>query len=185
LPAVPVVAAGLLPVASLPAVASLFPASTFGVAASSEPAAPDVLRRPPRPPAAGIFDRALVVRVATTAGVLCAVSLALAAVSSAHDGPWQTQLFVVLTVGQLGLALAARPPGAWRARMRAQWVPVAVALSGLLLLAGVYLPWLRDLLGTEPLSGTELGLAVLAGLVPGLLAAAAGARRSADGRSGE
>ena len=156
-----------------------------GVAMGSEPAAPDVLRRPPRPPAAGIFDRALVARVATASGVLSAVCLVVAAVSWAQDGPWQTQLFVVLTVGQLTLALAARPPGAWRGGIRAQWVPVAVTLSALLLLAGVYLPWLREVLGTEPLSGTALGLAVLAGLVPGALAAVTGTGRSGSAGSDE
>lgn len=149
-----------------------------GVAMGGEPAAPDVLDRPPRPPAAGIFDRRLAARVATMAAALCAVCLTVAAVSSARGGPWQTQLFVVLTIGQLALALTVRPPGAWRGGRSAQWVPVAVATSAVLLLAGVYLPWLGEVLGTEPLSAAELGVAVCAGLVPAALSLAAPASRS-------
>jgi Ca2+-transporting ATPase len=77
-------------------------------------------------------------------------------------------LFVVLAVGQLALALALRPAGSWtRAAGRsATWVPVAVAANAALLLAGVYLPGLSDLLGTETLLPGELAVAVVAGLLP-------------------
>jgi Ca2+-transporting ATPase len=140
-----------------------------GVAMGDEPAAPDVLRRPPRPPGTGLFDRRLVARVAGSALAVAVACLAVAAVSRAQAGPWQTQLFVVLTTGQLAVALAVRPPGAWQRGAEGRWVPLAVAGSAALLLAGVYLPGLRGLLGTEPLAAAELGVAVLAGLVPAAL----------------
>ena len=152
-----------------------------GVAMGGEPAAPDVLRRPPRPPTAGVFDRPLAVRVGVLAVVLAAVCLGLAVVSRADGGPWQTQLFVTLATGQLVLALAMRPRGAWgrTAGRAALWVPFSVAVNLLLLVAAVYLPGLSDLLGTEPLTAAELGVAAAVALVPAaLLAAAQRARRS-------
>ena len=44
----------------------------------------------------------------------------------------------------------------------------AVAVSGLLQIAGVLLPLLRTLLGTEPLSAMELTACGVAATVPGL-----------------
>jgi Ca2+-transporting ATPase len=139
-----------------------------GVAMGGEPAEPDVLSRRPRAPSAGVFDRRLVRQVALLASALTAVCLGIAVWSHGRGGPWQTQLFVVLAVGQLALALALRPAGSWtRAAGRsATWVPVAVAANAALLLAGVYLPGLSDLLGTETLLPGELAVAVVAGLLP-------------------
>jgi Ca2+-transporting ATPase len=133
-----------------------------------EPAAPDVLSRPPRTPSAGVFDRRLVEQVLVLSVVLTGSCLALALWSYRVGGPWQTQLFVVLAVGQLALALALRPSGAWRsaAGRSATWVPAAVAANVVLLVAGVYLPGLSHLLGTRPLAPAELAVSVAAGLVP-------------------
>jgi Ca2+-transporting ATPase len=140
-----------------------------GVAMGAEPAAPDVLRRPPRAPSSGVFDRALTVRTVALAGGIGAVCLATATWSRANGGPWQTQLFVTLTVAQLALALVLRPAGAWRARRGAPWVPVAVGGSALLLVAGVYLPGLSTLLHTEPIGPAEFALAATGGVVPAVL----------------
>jgi Ca2+-transporting ATPase len=138
-----------------------------GVAMGGEPAAPDVLRRPPRNPAAGVLDRSLVVQLVGNGLALTTVCLAVAAWSRSADGPWQTQLFVTLSVGQLVLALALRPAGAWSGG--SSWLPVAVGGNLALLAAAVLLPGLTDLLGTEPLSLSETALAVGPALLPGAL----------------
>jgi Ca2+-transporting ATPase len=144
-----------------------------GVAMGAEPAAPDVLDRPPRRPSAGVFDRPLVVRVVATAAALTAVCLAVALVARASGGPWQTQLFVALATGQLTLALALRPAGAWRAGRSAAWLPFAVAVNAVLLVAAIYVPVLRDLLGTTALTlgelGSAAGAAALTAVVVGVL----------------
>ena len=141
-----------------------------GVAMGAEPAAPDVLRRPPRLPSSGVFDRPLTVRTIGLAVAIAASCLAVAGWSRASGGPWQTQLFVTLTVAQLALALVLRPGGAWRRGAAALWLPAAVAGNLLLLVAGVYLPGLSDLLRTEPIGAVDLAVATAAGLVPsGLL----------------
>jgi P-type Ca2+ transporter type 2C len=142
-----------------------------GVAMGAEPAAPDVLRRPPRPPASGIADRPLVLRVVAVTLLLTTVCLAVAVAGRAAGTPWQSQLMVTLTAGQLGVALALRPRGAWhRSAGRSAWVlPLSVVGSFLLLLAAVYVPALTTILRTEPLTPVELAGAVAAGLVPGML----------------
>nr|WP_276508560.1 cation-transporting P-type ATPase [Modestobacter muralis] len=152
-----------------------------GVAMGGEPASPDVLRRPPRDPAAGVLDRALVVQLVGNGLALAAVCLAVAASSSAADGPWQTQLFITLAVGQLALALALRPAGAWTTRgAGVPWLPVAVAANLVLLAAAVLLPVLADLLGTERISLAETAFGVAPALLPAagvLLVRALHARR--------
>jgi Ca2+-transporting ATPase len=138
-----------------------------GVAMGGEPAAPDVLRRPPRDPATGVLDRSLVTQLVVNGLALTAVCLAVAAWSLSAGGPWQTQLFVTLSVGQLVLALALRPAGAWSGG--SPWLPVAVVGNLVLLAAAVLLPGLTDLLGTEPLNASEAALAVGPALLPGAL----------------
>jgi Ca2+-transporting ATPase len=140
-----------------------------GVAMGAEPAAPDVLRRPPRRPSSGVFDRRLTRRTVALALAIAGVCLAVATWSRASGGPWQTQLFVTLTAAQLALALVLRPAGAWRRGAGALWVPIAVVANLLLLVAGVYLPGLSDLLRTEPIGPAEFALAAGAGLVPAAL----------------
>ncbi len=141
-----------------------------GVAMGGEPAAPDVLERRPRDPAAGVLDRSLVTQLVANGLAVTAVCLAVAGFSRAADGPWQTQLFITLAVAQLALALALRPAGAWgRRRAGVPWLPVAVAANLVLLAAAVLLPGLSDLLGTEPLTPLETLVAVGPALVPAAL----------------
>jgi Ca2+-transporting ATPase len=139
-----------------------------GVAMGSEPAAPDVLARPPRRPSSGVLDRRLAWQIAVLGALATIACLGLAVWSRAGGGPWQTQLFVGLAVVQLGLALAWRPAGAWRGghERAGLWVPAAVAVSAVLLVAGVYLPGLSDLLGTAPLTAGEFAVAVVTALLP-------------------
>jgi P-type Ca2+ transporter type 2C len=103
--------------------------------------------------------------------LLTTVCLAVAVTGRAAGTPWQSQLMVTLTAGQLGVALALRPRGAWhRSGGRSAWVlPLSVVGSFLLLLAAVYVPALTTILRTEPLTPVELAGAVAAGLVPGML----------------
>jgi Ca2+-transporting ATPase len=79
---------------------------------------------------------------------------------------------VVLGLAQLGVAIAVRArrvPGGERNRM----LPVALLVAAGLQLAGVLLPGLRDLLGTTPLSASDLGWCLIAAAVPALVLAVA------------
>jgi P-type Ca2+ transporter type 2C len=138
-----------------------------GVAMGAEPAEADVLRRPPRSPQESVLGDGLLRSVLL--GGLCLAAVVLAAgVTAQHLAlPWQSVVFVVLGLAQLGVALAVRPtraPGAAR-----NWsLLCAVALSAVLQVAAVLLPPLQELLGTQPLSAGTLAACALVATVPGL-----------------
>jgi Ca2+-transporting ATPase len=140
-----------------------------GVAIGSEQAEPDVLDRPPRPPSSGILSRRLGIQIGVLGATLAVCSLAVAIWGLERGRPWQTMLFAALTFGQLGVALATRSDQEPIWRMRPDGNPFlywAVLTSALALLAAVYLPGLRDLLGTTPLSLADFAPVLLAGAVP-------------------
>ncbi len=143
-----------------------------GVAIGSEIAEPDVLRRPPRPPAEGLLTRRGAFDVVWVAGLITVSCLALAVWSAARGGPWQTLLFATLALTQLGVALTTRSDRTPFWRMAPAGNPflfAAVATSLAATLAGIYLPGLSDLLGLEPLTAGELGLAAAVAVLPAIL----------------
>jgi Ca2+-transporting ATPase len=101
-------------------------------------------------------------RVVAVALLISAATLALG-VWGHHGGrPWQTMIFLALTCLQLGVAVGIRPIQLTRQN---PFLPLAVAGSFLLALAGVYVPVLQDLLGTEALPPADLAIAVAAGVL--------------------
>ena len=80
-------------------------------------------------------------------------------------------IFLALTCLQLGVAIGIRPVQLTRQN---PLLPLAVAGSFLLALAGVYLPLLQDLLGTTALPAADLALAVASGVLGWLAARATG-----------
>ncbi|WP_231386816.1 cation-translocating P-type ATPase [Nocardia sp. BMG111209] len=124
-----------------------------GVALGGEPADPNLMRQDPRPPTQSILGAGLWQRVVRIAIVLTAATIGVAVWADHTGRPWQTMAFFTLGATQLGAALGSR------ARPRSLANPmllVAVAVALTLQLAALYLPLLRDLLGTEPLAGTDL-----------------------------
>jgi len=134
-----------------------------GVALGAEPAEADVLRRPPRPVGEQVLGAGLWQGILALGAALTAVTLAIGVVASHAGWPWQSMLFVTLGLSQLGLALAVRSAGP---RWRNPGLLGAVALSAILQIAAVALPPLRILLGTRPLTVTQLALCLLVAAVP-------------------
>lgn len=88
--------------------------------------------------------------------VVAATSLTAAVWAQQTGRPWQTMLFLVLGATQLGAALGSRArPGT----LANPFLLIAVACALGLQIAGVCLPPLRALLGTEPLTFTDLAIA--------------------------
>ena len=121
-----------------------------------------------------------------TAGLLTAtVSLVAGWLAFRAGGPVQTVVFLTLGLGQLGVALALRAPrhgATWRDR----GLEAAVLVAGLCQLAGVLVPGLRDLLGTDALAGQQILVLSAAAAIPGLAVAAGRAysrRRESEGRA--
>jgi Ca2+-transporting ATPase len=124
-----------------------------GVALGSEPTDPEAMRRPPRPPEESVAGAGLWQRVLRVGAVISAVTLGVALWGHATGRPWQSMAFFALGATQLAVAAASRARPGTRAN---PLLPTAVTGALLLQLAGLYLPPLRDLLGTEPLAVTDL-----------------------------
>ncbi|SCL29459.1 Ca2+-transporting ATPase [Micromonospora inyonensis] len=140
-----------------------------GVALGAEPAGPGTLRRAPRSPQESVLGGGLGRAILLTGALIAAVALAAGVAAAALDRPWQSVVFVVLGLAQLGVALAVRAP---RPEGRGHGNPgllVAVLLSALLQVAGVLLPPLRELLGTAPLGPVDLFACVAVSALPGVL----------------
>ncbi|MER6593810.1 HAD-IC family P-type ATPase [Micromonospora purpureochromogenes] len=138
-----------------------------GVALGAEPAEPGVMRRPPRSPQESVLGGGLLRSILLTGGLIAAVVLG-AGVTAYHAGrPWQSIVFVVLGLAQLGVALAVRARRTRGTRGNPALL-VAVALSALLQIAGVLLPPLRVLLGTDPLTGLDLLACAAVATLPGI-----------------
>ncbi|MGC5306994.1 cation-translocating P-type ATPase [Micromonospora zamorensis] len=139
-----------------------------GVALGAEPAERGTLRRAPRSPQESVLGGGLGLDVLVTGALIAAVVLS-AGVFAAHRGlPWQSVIFVVLGLAQLGVALAVRASRPAGARHGNPGLLVAVAVSALLQVGGVLLAPLRELLGTDPLGPTVLLACAAVSVVPGL-----------------
>ncbi|MET7336136.1 cation-transporting P-type ATPase [Nonomuraea sp. NPDC005650] len=118
-----------------------------GVALGGEPAIPGAMADPPRPPSQSILGAGLWQRLIRIAVVLTAVTLGVAVWAHQTGRPWQSMAFFALGATQLGVALGSRTrPGTLANPM----LLLAVAGALVLQLAGLYLPPLQELLGTQP-----------------------------------
>ncbi|MGC4892348.1 cation-translocating P-type ATPase [Micromonospora sp. DT31] len=155
-----------------------------GVALGAEPAEPGMLRRKPRSPQESVLGGGLGRDVLVTGALIAAAALGAGVAAAYADRPWQSVVFVVLGLAQLGVALAVRAPRPPGSRDRNRALPVAVAVSAVLQVAGVLLPPLRELLGTEPLTALDLLGCALVGVLPGLVLRLARRFRAPTGTDG-
>ncbi len=136
------------------------PALALGV----EPAEKSTMQRPPYPAGQSILAGG-VGRDIVWIGLLMGLgSLAVGYFYwQAGREAWQTMIFTTLTLSQMTLALAVRSERESLFRMGLlsnKPLLGAIVLSILLQLAAVYVPFLQAFLGTHPLSGRDLALAV-------------------------
>jgi len=131
-----------------------------GLALALEPEEKGVMKRPPRPPAESIFAHGMWQHMIWVGLLMGAASLLTQAwsihVGSAH---WQTMVFTVLTLSQLGHVLAIRSERESLFRQGLWSNPSligAVLLTFGLQLATIYVPWLNPIFKTEPLDAGEL-----------------------------
>ena len=130
-----------------------------GLALATEVEERGVMQRPPRPPRESIFAHGMshhILVIGLLMGVSCLASQVIAMQQGWH---WQTIVFTVLTLAQLGHALAVRSE---RDSLFQQGIGsnrfllAAVVLTVGLQLAIIYVPALRPLFKTEWLSLQEL-----------------------------
>jgi Ca2+-transporting ATPase len=154
-----------------------------GVAFGAEPLDPALMRRPSPSPRRSILDATLVRQIGTAGLLTATVSLVAGWLAFRAGGPVQTVVFLTLGLGQLGVALALRAPrhgATWRDR----GLEAAVLVAGLCQLAGVVVPGLRDLLGTDALPVADIVVLLAAAALPGLVVAAGRMYSRRQGRDG-
>ncbi len=131
-----------------------------GLALAAEPAERLTMQRPPRPAQESMFARGMG-RHIIWVGLLMAGIALLTQVVAMGQGPahWQTMVFTVLTLSQLGHVLAIRSERDSLFRqgvMTNKPMLLAVLVTVALQMAVVYAPPLNAIFGTEPLSVIEL-----------------------------
>jgi Ca2+-transporting ATPase len=135
------------------------------LALAVEPAEGDVMSRPPRHPKESIFAHGLGLHALWVgflmAGIVLAVQARAIAAENAH---WQTMVFTVLCLTQLGHVLAIRSEKESLFRIGLfsnKYLLLAVALTFCLQMATVYVPALNQVFKTAPLTLDELLMALV------------------------
>lgn len=136
-----------------------------GLALAVEPEERGLMERPPRPPEETLFAHGMWQHI-VWAGLLMAGTALFAQAWAHHAGSphWQTMVFTVLALSQLGHVLAIRSEreslfrqGVWSNPSLFLVVLATIALQ----LATVYVPFLTPIFNTTPLSYGELALSLL------------------------
>jgi P-type Ca2+ transporter type 2C len=140
-----------------------------GLALASEPAEKNVMKRPPRPPQEGVFSRGMWQHMLWVGLLMAGVSLAVQAyalnVGSEH---WQTMVFTVLTLSQVGQVMALRSEDQSLfsiGLLSNKPLLGAVSLTFALQMATIYVPQLNPIFRTTPLPPVELALCLIASCV--------------------
>lgn len=135
-----------------------------GLALAAEPAEPGLMARPPRPPGESVFARGLGGHILWVGLLMGAVTLLTqAGCLRAGCDHWQTLVFTVLCLSQMGHVLAIRSQ---RQSLFQQGLlgnkPLvgAFVLTFVLQMATIYVPALNPVFKTEPLTAVELPIAL-------------------------
>lgn len=131
---------------------------------ADEPAEKDVMQRPPRPPQESLFADGLGLHIIWVGILMAAVVLGTQAWAIRQHGThWQTMVFTVLALSQLGHVLAIRSERSFLYQQGLTTnLPLlgAVLLTFLLQLCVIYLPFCNDIFRTQPLSLDELAVCI-------------------------
>jgi len=135
-----------------------------GLALAAEPGEKNIMRRPPRDPKESIFSRGLGARILWVGLLMGAVAIATQALFlDASRTRWQTMVFTVLCLSQMGNVLALRSEEeSFFSQGALSNKPLfgAVVLTFALQLATIYVPFLNPIFKTEPLSAAELAATI-------------------------
>jgi Ca2+-transporting ATPase len=133
-----------------------------GLAIAVEPGERGIMQRPPRPPRESIFAHGLWQHVIWVGLLMGAVSLLTQAWAlRVGDAHWQSMVFTVLTLSQMGHVLAVRSERESIVRLGLfsnRPLLLAVLLTFALQMAVLYMPWLQPLFRTAALSASELAI---------------------------
>ena len=136
-----------------------------GLALAMEPEERKIMQRPPRPPDESIFAGGLWQHILWVGLLMGGVSLVTEMWAyQANLNQWQTMVFTVLTLSQMGHVLAIRSEQdsfLKRGPLSNLWLVGAVLLTFALQMATIYVPFLNPIFHTMPLTMDQLGLCIL------------------------
>jgi len=140
-----------------------------GLALASEKAEKDIMQRPPRPSGESLFSGGISAHIIWVGMLMAGITLSIEAfalhLQSAH---WQTMVFTVLSLSQLGHVLAIRSEKEFLFRQGVfSNIPLlsAVFLTFILQMTVIYLPAANAAFKTQPLTWNELIISLLASAV--------------------
>ena len=147
-----------------------------GLALAIEPAEKNTMQRPPISLHDPILNRRMMwdlLWIGLLIGVASLVTATILSPAESSVDHWRTLVFTVLTFSQMGNVLACRTEGPLFGHGRTdrnRWLWAAIATTGLLQLAVIYLPPLQSVFDTDRLTFAELGICVVvSGVVFGLI----------------
>lgn len=139
------------------------------IALANEEAEKDVMKRPPRPTNESLFSHGLGYHIIWVGILMAAVTLGTQAWAIHNKMEhWQTMVFTVLSLSQLGHILGVKSE---RTFLYSQGVLSNLPLLGSILLTFalqmgvIYLPFMNEIFKTQPLSLKELGICILLSVV--------------------
>ncbi|HEX6426279.1 MAG TPA: calcium-translocating P-type ATPase, PMCA-type [Niastella sp.] len=136
-----------------------------GLALAGEKADPKVMQRPPRNPGESIFAQGAGFNILWVGVLMAAVGLFTQAWSIYNsEAHWQTMVFTVLCFSQMGHALVSRSEHEYIFRLGVfsnQPLIGAIALTFILQIAIIYMPFLNNIFNTAPLTWKELVICLL------------------------
>jgi len=135
-----------------------------GIALASEKAEHDIMKRPPRNPSESLFADGIAYHILWVGLLMAGITLGVQAWAINEElDHWQTMVFTVLSLSQLGHVFAIRSD---REFLYKQGIfsnlPLlgAIVLTCVLQLTVIYLPFANELFKTQPLSVQELFICV-------------------------
>ncbi len=140
-----------------------------GLALASEKAEKDIMKRPPRPSGESLFAGGMTLHIIWVGMLMAAITLFTEAWALRYEyGHWQTMVFTVLSLSQLGHVLAIRSEKEFLFRQGVfSNIPllVAVLVTFILQIIVIYLPAANFVFKTQPLTWKELLSCVIASAV--------------------
>lgn len=138
-----------------------------GLALALEPEEKDVMKRPPRPPQESVFAHGMAAHILWVGLLMGGISIFTQAwsIRSGYDqAHWQSMVFTVLCLSQMGhvLAIRAEKESLFKIGLFSNKALFsAVLLTFALQMATIYVPYLNPIFKTKPLTASELILTLM------------------------
>ncbi len=140
-----------------------------GLALGSEKAEDDIMERPPRKTNEGLFSDGIGIHIAWVGLLMALVTLGTEAWAVSQEMPhWQTMVFTVLSLSQLGHVMGIRSDHRFLFQIGLfsnKPLLGAIILTFILQMGVIYLPFANEIFHTQPLSLVELIICVALSLV--------------------